>query len=525
MRVPAIGFSTTSMSSIKKDAFEKNTAPDGDNKQRGRGCGCSLLALMAFACGAMTVVSLMVMLGSTNRGVRLKSKIAETIGLDSKVQIVEKEKIVEVPVDKIVEKIVLKEPPLPDRFVSWKKTDTAELWNQIRVLSSVDSKEGEIASVERTNPESYNIELKINISVPKASDSISDLKKLNPELPKMLPGLERMVKNAKVSPFYHQLYENKIRRTQENVTRLDRILTRHNFFDCETVLELTHPDTGQKVMMIQGEMDVVTDGSDGDRWPELDEYISMSTHYSPTTSYAWKKTTQVPNPLMKSWREEYEKLSEEFKIKGLSMERNRYLRDRIAELKIGIDEMKFRSFLIAEADPFVVIPLSFLGRKDDNAFAPQIGDMCAVIYENKIYPAIAGDAGPTFKSGEASLRIAKELNEEASPYSRPVSDLKVTYLVFPDTREKPHYAPDLKKWHTQVSALLDGIGGLGDGYVLHEWADLIAKKQAEAAAKAAAEALVVPPVDTPAEPTATNGPTAVPSVKGTSQPRAVTPVE
>ena len=76
-----------------------------------------------------------------------------------------------------------------------------------------------------------------------------------------------------------------------------------------------------------------------------------------------------------------------------------------------------------------------------------------------------------------------------------------------------------------MSALLDGIGGLGDGYVLHEWADLIAKKQAEAAAKAAAEALVVPPVDTPAEPTATNGPTAVPSVKGTSQPRAVTPVE
>ncbi len=511
-----------------RDFNERRTVEGENDNKRRNGCGCSLLALMAFLCGAMTIVSLMVLLGSTNRGVRLKAKIAETIGLESEVQIIEKEKIVEVPVEKIVEKEVIREAPLPRKYVAWKKADTAELWNQVSVKSKVDSKEGDVASKEREEPGSYEIEMKINLSVPKANKSIADLQKLNPNLPAMLPGLERMVKTAEVSPFYHQLYQNKVRRIQENATRLDRILSRHNFFDCETVLELTSPDSGQKALMIQGEMDVVTDGSDGDRLPTLDDYISMSTHYQPFTSYAWRKTTKQPNPLLKRWSDELAKHTEEFKITGLSIERNRFLRERIAELKVGVSEMKARSFLIAETDPFIVMPLSFLGRRDESEFGPSIGDMAAVIHGDKIYPAIVGDAGPTYKSGEASLRIAKELNENASPYSRPVSDLEVTYLVFPGTRETPHSAPDLTKWHAKVSALLDGIGGLGPNFKLHEWEDLVAKKQAEAAAKAAAEAEPPPSTEPPATttPPATNeAPATETPAPETPQPRDVTPVE
>jgi hypothetical protein len=98
--------------------------------------------------------------------------------------------------------------------------------------------------------------------------------------------------------------------------------------------------------------------------------------------------------------------------------------------------MKARSSLIAEKDPFVVISLLFRGYGDQNKFTPQIGDYAAVIHEGKIYPAICGDYGPSFKMGEASLLMAKTVNPKATPYIRPESDLKVTYLIFPGTAEK-----------------------------------------------------------------------------------------
>jgi len=150
--------------------------------------------------------------------------------------------------------------------------------------------------------------------------------------------------------------------------------------------------------------------------------------------------------------------------------------------------LKARSFLIAEADPFIVIPLSMLGRRDETPFGPAIGDYAAVIHKGKIYPAMAGDAGPSFKVGEASLRMAKALNENAGVYNRPVSDLEVTYLVFPGSADEKRDAPDLEKWHARCEELLQQIGGIGRGYELHEWEDLIAKKH--------------PPATAPAEPSA-----------------------
>jgi hypothetical protein len=76
-----------------------------------------------------------------------------------------------------------------------------------------------------------------------------------------------------------------------------KILDRHNFYDTETILELTHPATQRRTLLIQSEMDVVADGSDGDRMPTLDEYIYISDYYQPFTSYAWPKATKTPNPL------------------------------------------------------------------------------------------------------------------------------------------------------------------------------------------------------------------------------------
>ena len=62
----------------------------------------------------------------------------------------------------------------------------------------------------------------------------------------------------------------------------------------------------------------------------------------------------------------------------------------------------------------------------------KLGDYALVVFGNSIYPALVGDVGPNDKVGEASLRIAKEINTLSTPYNRPVSDLKVTYLIFPD---------------------------------------------------------------------------------------------
>jgi hypothetical protein len=137
-------------------------------------------------------------------------------------------------------------------------------------------------------------------------------------------------------------------------------------------------------------------------------------------------------------------------------------------LKREIVDMKARSFLIARADPFIVIPSWMRSYKEQNEYAPNVGDYVAVIYKEGIYPAIIGDTGPTWKIGEASLRLAKKLNSKATSYSRPVSDLKVSYLIFPGSASKPD-APNLNEWRIKVNELLDEIGGLGEGYSLFKW--------------------------------------------------------
>lgn len=450
--------------------------------------------------GVVFLIACLVIVDMTNSGGKIKEALIGMLGgekdepkaLEPETKIVEK--VVEVPVEKVVEKVVEKivevevTPPMPSGYVGWKKIDTAELWSEIPVKTEVITTQGETAVKEREEDDSYGIEMRINLTIPKPNQSEEELAEINPHLPKILNDFSGLVNAAEVSPFFHHLYELKTARIQQNVTRFDRILSRHNLYDCETVLQIKHPDTGEKVLMVQGEMDVVSDGSDGDRWPELDDYISMSQYYQPFTSYGWSKRSNTPNPLLARWEEKLKEYEDRFAIKGLSIEENRFLREKIEEYKAGIADMKGRSFLIAEADPFFVLPLSFLGRKDENEFGPGIGDYGVIIYEDGVYPVIAGDAGPSWKFGEASLRVARHLNEKASPYNRPVSDLKVTYLIFPGSADENRGPPDLEAWHQKCSELLEGIGGLSADYSLHQWEDLIAKRLEEIEAKKAAEA-------------------------------------
>ena len=500
----------------KDEFFEMPKAGRTRHVSRKRSGGFLTHFLWMVLLGGVTLGAALVLVKVTGNGPALKRAVIAWLGgatggdaparqrpadAPAKERIVEVEKIVEVPVTRIVEKIVEVKPPMPSSYVDWKKVDVAKLWSDIPVKTEMVTTHGDTAVKERERDTSYEIEMKVKLTVPKPNESAADLAAINAHLPKMLKDFNTLVEAAEVSPFYHHLYSLKTERIQQNVTRIDELLSRHNLYDLETILQVKHPGTGRKLLLAQGEMDVVSDGSDGDRWPELDDYISMSQHYQPTTSYGWKKRTATPNPLLSRFETKLKEHEQEFAIPGLAAERNRFLRARIEEYKPLVADLKARSFLIAEADPFIVIPLSLLGRRDENEFGPAIGDYAVVVHNDRLYPAIAGDAGPSWKFGEASLRMARQISEKASPYNRPVSDLVVTYLIFPGSAEETKEPPDLGKWHQKCSALLAEIGGLGEGYALHQWEDLIAKKKAavEPAAPAAPAAPV--PAVTPAAPT------------------------
>lgn len=435
-------------------------------------------------------------------------------------EVIEKQVIKEVPRDVIKEVVkeveVIKEvpvlPPLPDEYVGRKDVDIASLFNGITVKTQLITEQGNFASLERLDPEAYKAEFQLSIRVPKANQSVAELSRINEHLPKALPGLPQMLETGKVSPFYHKLYENKTRRVQTEVTRLNKALDRHNFFDCETILELKHPTTQRKVLLIQSEMDVVADGSDGDRMPKLDEYIYMSDFYQPFTSYAWAKKSATPNPLLAKWEARLVKLNADYAVKGLSAARNAELKSSINQVKLEIADLKARSSLIAEKDPFIVISLLFRGYEGQNAFTPGIGDYAAVLYGDKIFPAICGDYGPTFKMGEASLLMAKAVNDKATPYRRPESDLKVTYVIFPGTGVKPWGPPDLKVWQQKVTAYLNEMGGIGVGYQVHQWPDPFPKPVVEPAVTPPVVAEPGKPKSSPeATPASTPTPNATPS--------------
>jgi hypothetical protein len=339
---------------------------------------------------------------------------------------------------------------------------------------------GAAASTERQNDAAYQISFKVSVNVPQPIQKLDEFAKLNPTLVKSLPGLESMIPAGKVSGFFFHMYEEKKKDIQIDLTRLDKILTKHNFYDLETVMELQHPQTKQKALLLQGEMDVVSDGSDGDRMASFDDYIAKSAHFQPTTSYNWKKLTQTPNPLLPRYQEKLAAAKE--KMKSGTKEEQRTAKGQAETTERYIAEMKARSYLIAQEDPFIVIPLSMRSYNGFNEYAPSLGDYAVVIFQDKLYPAIVGDYGPREKAGEASLRIARQINPKASPYARPVSDLHVTYLIFPGTADKPTQQPNLEKWGQRCGELITTIGGLGAGYSLHAWEDRFkAKPQAVAA--------------------------------------------
>src|SRR5439155_12697 len=142
------------------------------------------------------------------------------------------------------------------------------------------------------------------------------------------------------------------------------------FFDCQTVLQLQHPQTHRKALLLQADMDVDADGSDADRMP-----VGTGTpaNFKPSTSYRWSKKTAAPNPYL--------------------------------------------------------------------------------------------------AATESALKHAEDEYALSTPYNRPVSDLKVTYVIFPGTADKPFGPPDLEKLQARCETLVKEIGGAS--VPLHHWENII----------------------------------------------------
>jgi hypothetical protein len=375
-------------------------------------------------------------------------------------------------------------PPPPPPSATGLITDVRKLRSGIPFQVEVAFDKGTLASIERVDDKSLTANYRLAVRVPEAAQTMEELEKSSPDLAKILPGLGAVLEGAKVSPWYARLYQNKTERMKRDAVQLNEILTKHNFYDCETILHMDAAG-GKRVFLMQAEMDVVSDGSDGDRLAVMPDEIVNSTHYQPFTSYGWPKRSKTPNPMVAGWEKRIEGGQKELNDPATTAERKTWLRNRIAYLKRGVEDLKARSYLIAEYDPFIVIPVNLLTASD--AYAPKVGDYAVVVHDGKVYPSIVGDGGPTFKVGEASLRMARELNANSSPYRRPVSDLTVTYVVFPGSREEKKGPPDYALWRQKCHELLGALGGLGEGYVLHEWKNLLAVPVAEEAEKAEGE--------------------------------------
>ncbi len=355
-------------------------------------------------------------------------------------------------------------PALPERVEPGQYDHISKMTQGLNILSSVRFEDGTTASQDRKALAAYQVRVSLNLRLPKAADG-ETLKHANPKLPELFNRYNDIMSNARVSQWYQALYLHKQNRIRKEAATLARLLDRHNYYDTDTILEIDAPDSGRKVLWVQADMDVVSDGSDGDRLPDMPDKVKNSDHYQPMTSYRWRKLGNNPNPLLPHWEARVEKLRKEKKANDGDLQ---YARNVVHDLK------KY-SFLLAEYDSFIVVPLTFNSGKN-GAYRPQLGDYAAVVVDDRVYPAIVGDFGPRFKAGEASLRLARLINSKATPYARPISDLGVSYIIFPGSKEPENGPIDYERLNTRVQELLQEMGGLTPAAQFQKLDDLLAPK-------------------------------------------------
>lgn len=363
-------------------------------------------------------------------------------------------------------------PALPERVEPGQYDHISKMTPGLNVLSSVQFEPGSTASQDRKALASYQVRVALNLRLPKAADGES-LKHANPKLPELFAKYNEFMSKAKVSQWYQALYLHKQNRIRKEAATLARLLDRHNYYDTDTILEIEAPETGRKVLWVQADMDVVSDGSDGDRLPDMPAKVKNSDHYQPMTSYRWRKLGTNPNPLLPHWEERVTRLSKDKKANAAALQ----------HAKNVVHDLKKYSFLLAEYDSFIVVPLTFKNGGNES-YRPQLGDYAAVVVGDRVFPAIVGDFGPRFKAGEGSLRLARLINPKATPFARPVSDLGVSYVIFPHSREPENGPINYERLNTRVQELLQEMGGLTPAAQFQQVEDPLAPKPQPAAPQA-----------------------------------------
>ena len=355
--------------------------------------------------------------------------------------------------------------PTPPPYVPNKRVDFGKVFNGMQYKVTLETENGTTASKDRTEPSSYTAEVSIKVKVPKPQKDLDEIKALNPKLPELLPALPQLLDRATVSPFFDDLYRLKVENLQKNLNRLDVLLSRFNFYDCETILEIQHPETKRRALLVQADMDVDEDGSDPERVAVVD---GSSLTFQPFTSYKWARKTDAPNAFLPGREQALDKAKRDLASGGLSAEKTKALKAQMEDVKAEIHSLKTYSFLVGAVDPFIVLPFCVVAKK--TPFSPVPGDYCVVLHGDKLYPAVVGDVGPTYKMGEASIRICKEINTRSSSIQSATTDLKITYLVFPGSADRPFATPDLAKWRERCTKLLAELGGTSSE--VFAWQDL-----------------------------------------------------
>ena len=337
------------------------------------------------------------------------------------------------------------------------------MYNGIMLHSTLDAQPGRQASLERETPDSYALDLQLQIKVPTAAHAAAEMTHSAPDLLTAFPKLAATLDKAEVSKFFFGIYQNKTEVLRQNLTRLDALLPRDVFYDTDTILELQDPDTKRKALLIQSDMDVDSDGSDADRLLDID---TTDPHFQPLTSYKWPRRTAALNPLLPGYRDRLARLETEVRIAPTP---RKGAQAALESLRNDVYQLEHYSSLIARTDPFIVLP-GFMARADHHPFQPKLGDYAVVLANNHLYPAIFGDIGPSDQAGEASLRLAQAVDPRATAQRSPVDDLKITYLVFPGTADQPPGPPDLGKIRQRCQALVNEIGG--SKLDLYDWPNL-----------------------------------------------------
>lgn len=376
-------------------------------------------------------------------------------------------------------------PRLPSEVPAEPTWNPTRLFNGLTVETDIVRHAGDISQRIRNLPESYRARWQLEVTLPRPALSLDELQAATPELGRLLPGLPRLLERAELSPVWPEMQRRKLHGLGSALSNLAQAPYRHNFFDINTALQFSGSD-GRRAFLLQGDMDIVTDGSDGDRLPSIPEEILASPTYQATTSYGWAKRGGPENPLIERYRRGNREAQAQIdearrELRGNpSNARERELNNLIASQvnrretnERIIRDLQSRSYLIAEHDPFVVMPTWVLQWRGENAASmPRVGDYALVIHGDQVLPAIVGDAGPNQKVGEASLRIARQINPETTQYRGAVDDLSVTYLVFPGSAD-PAGPPDYDRWRSRCEELLQQIGGLGEGVQLHRWSNTL----------------------------------------------------